>query len=243
MNRLSISKSCLLVKKKVWARFLFFLAYGLNGETAHYEWEPYGYLLSSWALLKAAERCFEALKWQLLQVELSIFHAANNTGSCCFQEPQWFCWALFYSGAPPMSALTLEIKKVSARCSNDHRLDVLFRWCCLCWLQSTGIIFSFFLLLVIGPPANPAALNLASAAIAIVVSYTQFTEEFCDRRGISSHLWGWDGWPHQPLLGGRCASEPLTMCLTASTRAPTLSSISQYFNRLSDQAPSLPREI
>lgn len=76
----------------------------------------------------------------------------------------------------------------------------------------------FFLLLVIGPPANPSALNLASAAIAIVVSYTQITEEFCDRRGISSHLWGWDGWPHQPLLGGRCAPEPLTMCLTASTR-------------------------
>lgn len=35
--------------------------------------------------------------------------------------------------------------------------------------------------LLIGPPANLVALNLASATIAIVVSYAQITEEFGDR--------------------------------------------------------------
>lgn len=79
-----------------------------------------------------------------------------------------------------MSALTLEVKKVSARCSNDHWLDI----------DSTGVssagcsrleTFSpFFFLLVIGPPANPAVLNSASAASAIVVSWRS------DHRGI---LW------------------------------------------------------
>lgn len=116
-------------------------------------------------------------------MELAVFEAANNTGSRRLQETQSFRWALFDSGAPPVSAaLTLEKPKVSVRRPNDHQLFVLFGWRCLCRLQSTGNILSLFcLLLVIGPPANPAALNLASAAIAIVVSYAQITEEFCDR--------------------------------------------------------------